>query len=62
MGQELLTAIALVLVIEGIFPFLSPNLLRRMIFQVVQQNNRTLRIMGLVTMLSGVILLYLARH
>lgn len=62
MRQELLTAIALVLVIEGIFPFLSPNLLRRMMFQVVQQNNRTLRITGLVTMLAGVILLYLARH
>ena len=62
MEQELLTAIALVLVIEGIFPFLSPNLLRRMMFQVVQQNNRTLRITGLVTMLAGVILLYLVRH
>lgn len=62
MGQELLTAIALVLVIEGIFPFISPNLLRRMMFQAVQQNNRTLRIAGLVTMLAGVILLYLVRH
>lgn len=62
MGQELLTAIALVLVIEGILPFLSPNLLRRMMFQVVQQNNRILRITGLVTMLAGVVLLYLVRH
>lgn len=62
MGQELLTAIALVLIIEGIFPFLSPNLLRRMIFQVAQQNNRSLRLTGLVTMLVGVILLYLVRH
>lgn len=62
MGRELLTAIALVLIIEGIFPFLSPNLLRRMIFQLVQQNNRSLRLTGLVTMLVGVILLYLVRH
>ncbi|EAR23236.1 DUF2065 domain-containing protein [Nitrococcus mobilis] len=62
MGQELITAVALVLVIEGILPFLSPNLLRRMMFQVVQQNNRTLRITGLVTMLAGLILLYLVRH
>ncbi len=62
MGQELITAVALVLVIEGILPFLSPNLLRRMMFQMVQQNNRTLRITGLVTMLAGVILLYLVRH
>lgn len=62
MQHELITAVALVLVIEGILPFLSPNLLRRMMFQVVQQNNRTLRITGLVTMLAGVILLYLVRH
>lgn len=62
MQQELITAVALVLVIEGILPFLSPNLLRRMMFQVVQQNNRTLRLTGLVTMLTGVILLYLVRH
>ncbi|MCO6440287.1 MAG: DUF2065 domain-containing protein [Nitrococcus mobilis] len=62
MGQELITAVALVLVIEGILPFLSPNLLRRMMFQVVQQNNRTLRITGLAIMLAGVILLYLVRH
>lgn len=62
MGQELLTAIALVLVIEGIIPFLSPNLLRRLMFQVVQQNNRVLRISGFVTMLVGVILLYLVPH
>lgn len=62
MGQELITAVALVLVIEGILPFLSPNLLRRMVFQVVQQNNQTLRITGLVTMLAGLILLYVVRH
>ena len=62
MQQELITAVALVLVIEGMLPFLSPNLLRRMMFQVVQQNNRTLRLTGLVTMLAGVILLYLVRH
>ncbi|MGD8428971.1 MAG: DUF2065 domain-containing protein [Ectothiorhodospiraceae bacterium] len=62
MGRELLTALALVLVIEGIMPFLSPNLLRRLMFQMVQQNNRTLRTTGLITMLVGVVLLYLVRH
>jgi hypothetical protein len=41
---------------------LSPNLLRRLMFQMVQQNNRTLRTTGLITMLVGVVLLYLVRH
>ncbi|MDN5848453.1 MAG: DUF2065 domain-containing protein [Nitrococcus sp.] len=58
MGQELLTAVALVLVIEGIIPFLSPSFLRRMMLQIVEQTDATLRITGFVTMLAGVILLY----
>ncbi|MDN5871980.1 MAG: DUF2065 domain-containing protein [Nitrococcus sp.] len=59
MGQELLTAVALVLVIEGIVPFMSPGFLRRIMLQIVEQTDRALRITGLVTMLAGVILLYL---
>ena len=61
MTQDLLNAIALMLVIEGIMPFLNPNLMRRVMFQIVQQNDKTLRITGLVTMAVGVVLLYLAR-
>lgn len=59
---DLLAAVALVLVIEGIMPFLSPQTLRRWLFQVVQQNDKTLRISGLVAMIIGVVLLYLVRH
>lgn len=59
---DLLAAVALVLVIEGIMPFLSPHSMRRWLFYVVQQNDKTLRITGLVAMLLGVTLLYLVRH
>ena len=56
---ELLTALALVLVIEGILPFMNPSAYRRMIVMVAQINNSTLRATGLTFMLSGVLLLYL---
>jgi len=62
MLNDLLTAIALVFVIEGIMPFLHPGGLRRYLFQVVQQNDKTLRIAGLVAMVVGVIILYLTRQ
>lgn len=58
---DLLTALALVLVIEGIVPFVSPQSLRRMLETVSQLDDRSLRITGLVSMILGVFLLYLVR-
>ena len=60
--DDLLTALALVLVIEGIVPFLNPQSLRRMLETVGQLDNRTLRIIGLASMICGVFLLYLVRQ
>ncbi len=59
MWIELLTAFALVLVLEGIMPFINPAGLRRMIVMVAQMDDVTLRVVGLTSMLSGVLLLYL---
>jgi uncharacterized protein YjeT (DUF2065 family) len=59
MWHELLTALALVMVIEGILPFLSPNTMRRMMLAVKEMDDRSLRIGGLVSMLLGVLMLYL---
>jgi uncharacterized protein YjeT (DUF2065 family) len=59
MWQEILTAFALVLVIEGITPFISPGALRKMMIQVSQMDDYTLRVVGLSCMLCGVLLLYL---
>jgi uncharacterized protein YjeT (DUF2065 family) len=58
---DLLTALALVLVIEGIVPFVSPQSLRRMLATVSQLDDRSLRITGLVSMILGVVMLYLVR-
>jgi len=59
--QDLLAALALVLVIEGMVPFLNPQSLRRMLETVSQLDDRTLRITGLVSMLCGVVMLYIVR-
>ena len=59
--SDLLAALALVLVIEGMVPFLNPQSLRRMLETVSQLDDRTLRITGLVSMLCGVVMLYVVR-
>jgi uncharacterized protein YjeT (DUF2065 family) len=59
MWHDLLVALALLLVIEGILPFLSPNSMREILLMIAQQESRSLRITGLISMVSGVILLYL---
>jgi len=61
MWHDLLAAIALVLVIEGILPFLSPRTTRQLMLQVSQSDDRALRGAGLVSMILGVLLLYLLR-
>jgi uncharacterized protein YjeT (DUF2065 family) len=59
MWHDLLVAIALLFVIEGVWPFLSPAGLRRALLMMAEQNDRSLRGAGLASMLAGVVLLYL---
>jgi uncharacterized protein YjeT (DUF2065 family) len=59
MWHELLIALALVMVIEGIVPFLSPGAMRKMVRMVEEMDDRSLRIAGLVSMLLGIVMLYL---
>ncbi len=61
MFNDLLAALALLLVVEGILPFLNPGALRRTLHNIGQMDDRSLRIMGLVSMLCGVALLYVVR-
>ena len=61
MWQDFLTAMALVLVIEGMLPFLKPEIWRKTMGRIVLQPNNALRLMGLMSMLMGVALLYLVR-
>ena len=59
MWNELWIAVALMLVIEGIVPFLSPDTVRRMIATMTQMDDRSIRMAGLLSMLAGLGLLYL---
>lgn len=59
--RELLTALALVLVLEGILPFANPTGLRRMMAAAAGMSDRQLRISGALAMLVGVVLLGLVR-
>jgi uncharacterized protein YjeT (DUF2065 family) len=59
MWHELWIAMALVLVIEGILPFLNPHGYRSMMASVSRMSDKSVRIAGLVSMVIGVVLLYL---
>lgn len=61
MWENIIPALALVLVIEGILPFLSPNTWREAMSQAVQLPDNMLRILGFCSMLAGVIVLYFVR-
>ncbi len=61
MWNELLVAIALVLVFEGIIPFLAPDKFRQALMQLVQMPDQVLRIIGLASMATGIIFLYILR-
>lgn len=55
-------ALALVLVIEGIMPFLNPASLRKTLILIVQMSDRTIRAAGLASMLLGILILHLAHR
>jgi uncharacterized protein YjeT (DUF2065 family) len=59
--SDLLAALGLFLVFEGIAPFLSPQGVKRALARLLEVRDRELRIAGLGSMLVGVIILYLAR-
>lgn len=59
MWHDLLVAVALLLVIEGIMPFLNPSGVRKALLLVSQMNDNMLRFGGLTSMVLGVLLLYL---
>ncbi len=59
--RDLLAALALMLVLEGILPFLNPRRYRDLIRMLDQMDDATVRRIGLVSMLIGVGLLYLVR-
>ena len=62
MWGDLVAAVGLMLVLEGVLPFLNPAALRRAAAAMSALGDRQLRLAGLVSMLAGLLLVYLARH
>jgi len=61
MWESIIPALALVLVIEGMLPFLSPTSWRDAMSQAAQLPDNILRILGFVSMMIGVIIFYFVR-
>lgn len=57
MSNTLLLAIALMLILEGLLPFITPRLWRDTFMRLVQLSDGQIRFIGLTTMLVGLILL-----
>ena len=61
MWHDLAVALCLVLVIEGIVPFLYPRRWREMVMTLSEVDDKTMRIVGLMSMLLGTGMLYVIR-
>ena len=59
MWDTLLIAFALMLVIEGLLPFLIPGVWRETFRKLTEIDDRQIRFIGLTSMLAGLLLLYL---
>lgn len=61
MWRDVAGALALLLVIEGIMPFVNPAAMRRALLMLARMDDHALRFAGLTSMLAGVVMLYLIR-
>ena len=61
MWDSIIPALALVLVIEGMLPFLSPTNWRDAMSQAAQLPDNVLRGLGFASMMAGLVILYLVQ-
>jgi uncharacterized protein YjeT (DUF2065 family) len=61
MGTTLAMALALMLILEGVLPFLAPNLWRDTFRRLTQMSDGQIRFVGLSSMIVGLLLLLWAR-
>lgn len=52
-------ALAMVLVLEGVFPFVSPARWKRMFLQILQLQDGQVRFFGLCSIVAGLLLVWL---
>ena len=56
-----LMALALMLILEGVLPFIAPNLWRETFRKITQMTDGQIRFVGLSSMIVGLLLLLWAR-
>lgn len=61
MSDALWMALALLLVLEGLMPALNPGGWRRMFEQILGLQDHQIRLVGLFSMVAGVVLLWLVQ-
>jgi hypothetical protein len=61
-GDSLLTAFALVLVVEGLLPFAAPRLWRESFRKLVELTDGQLRFVGMVSIILGLAGFWLVQH
>ncbi len=61
MGTTFLLALALMLILEGVLPFIAPNLWRETFRRITQMTDGQIRFVGLSSMLVGLLPLLGAR-
>ena len=61
MATTLLMAFALMLVIEGLFPFLAPSAWRETFRRLMQLSDGQIRFFGLTSMVAGLLLFLISR-
>ena len=59
MGEILLPALALMLIIEGLLPFLVPGFWRETFRRLIEMSDGQVRFVGLASMIAGLLLLFL---
>ncbi|MBK6674786.1 MAG: DUF2065 domain-containing protein [Proteobacteria bacterium] len=59
--SDLLAAVAILLVLEGVLPFINPNGTRRVFQQLSKMMDRELRVAGFIAMAAGLVLLFVVR-
>jgi len=58
MWHEIITSIALLLIIEGMIPFISPGSYKKFVVRMSKLNDYNLRLIGLISIIIGVLILF----
>lgn len=59
--DDLWAAVALMLIIEGVMPFINPGAFRRMLQAVSEMEEKSVRILGMIWIGIGLVTLYWVR-